>query len=342
MMIWHVTSTCWLFAVIGYELHFMLCSSMCCLRYLPPTRRRATRNAIFVYLWAAAIATCSSFGYPSFPIEPIMRNDVLCIPIDHDRKSLLFLWLALIPISYLIPFSYVGWLVWKARRNKLLPKKGQRRTIAVFFCRIAICYACIITPSILAVFVRNTWVTWSAILLGFFQVFVTAILALQKPDIQLAVQTLFSWMGCSVCFTTQSGIKLSEGSDHHSQCNRTGSRLSIFSSTLTVSSQMNLPVSSRVVRPSITPFSGRISEELFQEQSDMEGLELDWRVSEHPPPPTSDNAVDKDVYEDVPKQSDLHYQFDDELEADNPDDVICYHIEEEEDESNLPVCPFDP
>jgi hypothetical protein len=271
-----------------------------------------------------------------------MRNDVLCIPIDHDRKSLLFLWLALIPISYLIPFSYVGWLVWKARRNKLLPKKGQRRTIAVFFCRIAICYACIITPSILAVFVRNTWVTWSAILLGFFQVFVTAILALQKPDIQLAVQTLFSWMGCSVCFTTQSGIKLSEGSDHHSQCNRTGSRLSIFSSTLTVSSQMNLPVSSRVVRPSITPFSGRISEELFQEQSDMEGLELDWRVSEHPPPPTSDNAVDKDVYEDVPKQSDLHYQFDDELEADNPDDVICYHIEEEEDESNLPVCPFDP
>ncbi|GAX17614.1 hypothetical protein FisN_18Lh270 [Fistulifera solaris] len=105
---------------------------------------------------------------------------------------------------------------------------------------------------------------------------------------------------------------------------------------------MNLPVSSRVVRPSITPFSGRISEELYQEQSDMEGLELDWRGSEHPPPPTTDNAAEKDVYEDVPKQSDLHYQFDDELEPDNPDDVICFHIEEEEDESNLPVCPFDP
>lgn len=336
MMIWHITSTCWIFGVICYELHFMLCSSFRCLRYLPPTRSRAARNALLVYLWAAAIATWSSFGNSSFPVEPTMQNDVFCIPINHDRKTLLFLWLFLIPISCLAPYSYVGWLVWEARRSKLLPKKGQRRSISVFFFRIALCYAIIMAPSILAVFFRNTWVTWSAIILGYSQVFVTAILSLQKPDIQLAVREMLSRLCCSSIPIKSGKRSSSEGNDTLSQCNRTGSRLSIFSSSLTVSSQMNLPGGSKgSARASITPFSFRISEELYEEQSDLDNL--------NPLPHTTHAATpEEDVYEDVPRQSELHYQFDDELEPDNPDDVICFHIEEEEDESNLPVCPFDP
>ena len=357
MMIWHLTLTCWLFAVVGYELHFMLCSSLRCLRYLPPTRRRATRNAVLVYIWGAAVAAWSSLGQQAnVPMEPTMQNNVFCIPVNHDRKALLFLWLCLIPLSCLVPVSYILWLMWETRRSNLLPRKGQRRTITVFFFRIAVCYASIVTPCFLVLFFRNTWVTWSAILLGYSQVLVTVILSLQKPDVLLAVLELFSTLGCSSCINksqtnnnNNNNNKPSEGNkdDAQSHCNRTGSRLSMFSSTFTVSSQMNLPASSRVVRPSITPFSGRISEELYQEQSDiMSDLEgMDGRGSEHPLPQTTATTVilPEDVYEDVPKQSDVHYQFDDELEPDNnPDDVICFHIEEEEDESNLPVCPFDP
>jgi hypothetical protein len=45
-------------------------------------------------------------------------------------------------------------------------------------------------------------------------------------------------------------------------------------------------------------------------------------------------------YEDVPKQSDLHYQFDDELDENDPECAIAHAILEEDDESDLPVAPF--
>jgi len=286
------TCRAYLTAILATELQYMLVSSTKCLRYEPPTHARATKYSLLVYLWSLILALWTSLGYDwnIYPAPPQLRQGLVCMPIDGNPLTQWILWTLVAPVTTLGPFLYSFIIAYKVR--KLLPRKGQRRTLALYYFRIALGWFVLFIPPYVALVALQTelpkWMVGIAGILGQSQVLVAALCSLYKPDIALAVAQLFACCGTRTIVDDTS-------SSHHDDPSVSygGTRMADFSSLGAVESHRNMK------------------------------SELDV------------------VYDDVPRQSDRHYQFDDELDPEhNADDIIAHNIEEEQDESSLPVCPF--
>lgn len=341
-LVWTTTAIAWLNAVIGFELHYMLWSSFRCIRYQPPTRRRATRNSLIVYVWATLMACWSTFGHPKiYRADLTLQHDLVCLPVAFNTKTMLFLWFLFLPLATLLPFFFTVWVVYDVYRNDRLPHKGQRRTLAIYFFRIWIFYALMRMPGTAGFFlvpIENTWITWALGIWGHAQVLVVSIVSLCKPDVALAVRELFTCQRTSdddvpmVVLGTSEACHETHLSHEQSQC--------ALSSNLR-SSWTIFPTSQRSLRSEGT--KSHSLRRLFTSCTSAPALDVcknddDAPRSESETSRPGERYSIVENYEDVPKQSDLHYQFDDELDESN---IIAFHIEEEADETDLPVCPFD-
>lgn len=350
-LVWNMTCMSWLNAVIAYELHYMLWCSFRCIRYQAPTRRRATRNSLLVYLWAAVMACLVGFGHPHSESE--LQHELLCLPVEYSTKSMLFLWFLFIPLMAILPSISLLWVVYDVWRNDRLPKKGQRRMLSIYFFRIWACYAFLRLPAFMAYVIgpiERTWIAWAIGIWGHSQVLVSAVVILWKPDIYLAVRQLVACPSCCPqCEDDQHHISKMDNS-----MIRSGSQMTSHNkSSLTMPrSSLSLWAFSQPSLDTLSPHSQRnmlhtsASSCALDSQRNMFHTSASTCALEVPASPRDCPRRGSEIigpiysqqYEDVPKQSDLHYQFDDELDEDN---VIAFHIEEEADESDLPVCPFD-
>ena len=345
-LVWTMSCVCWLSAVIGYELHYMLWSSFRCIRYQPPTKQRATRNSLVVYTIVVALACWSTFGYPAvYTADSSMQGDLYCLPVSHDTKTILFLCFCFYPLLATIPLVFLTWVVYDVYRHKILPQRGQRRNLSLYFLRLGLMYILLRFPAAaVATFapMANSWLTWAVGICGHLQVLLSAVLSLRKPDVLLAVQELMTCQRTQEHEQQAFSVNDSKEVCQEAQLSRQPSSRGTLERTVR-SSWSFFPGSQKsLVRSGTT--NQKSQKSLAKGES---STALDNGDENPNDPPKTDSETDRvqdrfplfiEEYEDVPKQSDLHYQFDDELDETN---IIAYHIEEENDEEDLPVCPFE-
>jgi hypothetical protein len=159
-VIWGVSTNAWLNAVVMFEIHRMLKSSRIRKRYFPPTRRRVHWSALYVNLWTGFVATWGLYSFPWLPHETNVLRGLSCLPEQDDQKSTLFLWLCFMPCFMLIPYAYAVYVAWHVWKNNLLPPKGQRRFIAIYFFRIVCVFVVMWGPFVICFFVLSDTSIW--------------------------------------------------------------------------------------------------------------------------------------------------------------------------------------
>lgn len=366
-------------------MYYMLTSSSRCLRYEAPTRTRISLQAVTVYVLSASLTLGWVFCRPlmSLPRSQV-RYRMVCLPAAKSPKEQLIWWLIYLPVVVIVPFAYVAWTWYDVYAKQLLPRKGQRRLLYLFFHRLALVDASISLMSLIVLQCvkeklqgRSSWIAWVALLVFFVRIPVTQIMVIRKPDIAQAARDVRRSVPCS----TQREQKRNDGRSLN-QSNIFGSMGSLPS---ILSWRGQASTSQSNLRPQRTKrtMAGSVKSSLFTAASSTMALDVvggmpspedtDWRscvssirtleaktsscsnnhnvttttaaaMASNPSNHIADDGVDvasMNSYEDVPKQSEIHYQFDDELDERDPNCAIAFHIQEENDETELPVCPFE-
>jgi hypothetical protein len=159
-IIWGVSTNAWLNAVVMFEIHRMLKSSRIRKRYFPPTKRRVNWNALYVNLWTAFVASWGLYSFPWLPHQTSVLGGLTCNPVQHDPKSTLFLWLCFMPCFFLVPYFYAVYVAVDVWKNNLLPPKGRRRFIAIYFFRIVAVLVVMWGPVIICFFILAHTSPW--------------------------------------------------------------------------------------------------------------------------------------------------------------------------------------
>ena len=83
---------------------------------------------------------CTIMGLLSFiPILPTTVDALfgfVCVPMEYDFPSTMFMWLFFVPLYFGIPSMYVIYVFTNVLWRTLLPPRGGRPELAVYFFRI--------------------------------------------------------------------------------------------------------------------------------------------------------------------------------------------------------------
>ncbi|CAJ1947289.1 unnamed protein product [Cylindrotheca closterium] len=180
----------WLNGVVCFQLHRMLSFSNGRRRYQMPSRRRVTFHSMAVYSWCLFLASWGIYETPKFPFHSGAVTGLGCLPVETDGASTLFFWLVFFPVFAGIPLVYVMWACFDVYRRNLLPPRGKRRLLFIYYARLVGMFVVMWVPSIVLAFVMPispeyffAGGTWSHLQGG-----VSAVVALMKPDILQAVK----------------------------------------------------------------------------------------------------------------------------------------------------------
>ena len=204
--VWGIGANCWLNALITYQLHSLLKCSQQTRRYRIPPPKNVTKHALLVYLYCAFLGSWGLFpqststqdnnDQTNFPYHAIQISGLACIPVEADLASSLFFWLFFMPLFSLIPIFYVIYVAIDIWRRQLLPSRGKRRLLALYFGRIIIVFLVFWGPYFLLNYllasVVPTWVIYVGGTLSHLQGPVSAGVSLMKPDIWHAVRRFWT------------------------------------------------------------------------------------------------------------------------------------------------------
>jgi hypothetical protein len=188
-----IGANAWLNAVITQQLHTMLRFSHQRRRYKSPTRIQVSKQALAVYFYCAFLGTWGLIDNENFPYHTGLTVGLACLPIERDTQSTIFFWLCFFPLFVGIPVVYVVYVCYDVMVvRKLLPPKGKRRVLSVYFFRLIMVFLIMWLPTFIVLFVAAPWLpTWAHFAGGTWshlQGAVSAVVSLFKPDIWNAVQ----------------------------------------------------------------------------------------------------------------------------------------------------------
>ena len=186
----------WLNAVIAYEVYRLLRSSNIRQRYFPPTNYQVYRNSIICYgiaILAGSIPLVATWlQWDDWFPTPGIQAGFLCQATEYSLSSTLYFWFFIAPLIFGIPYIFATYVfvdvVWY---TKLLPPKGRRRELSIYFFRIAAMFAFLWCPTFFVMYalrgIASPWFVWSFGAFSHTQGLVSAVLTLYKQDIRLAV-----------------------------------------------------------------------------------------------------------------------------------------------------------
>lgn len=150
--VWGIGCNAWLNAAIARHLHRMLQCGARMERYFPPTWQRVVCESLGVYVWMAFVA--SWVFIPFLPHDIALSAGLACLPHEYDTASTVFLWTVFMPAFALLPTAYALYVAWDIMvYNKLLPPRGKKRDLAVYFARIVAVFLLMWVPSIFLMFI---------------------------------------------------------------------------------------------------------------------------------------------------------------------------------------------
>ncbi|CAB9507781.1 expressed unknown protein [Seminavis robusta] len=196
-IIWSVGANLWVNAVIALEVHNLLVASQRRQRYYPPARKRIVWLSLACYIWAAFLASWALYGIEWFPTDSL--RGLVCLPLEANITSTIVWWtIFFIPIG-VIPLTYVSYVAFCVFRRNLLPPRGKKREIAVFFFRIYISFCLLWFPAVFGLFAAGSESLWGVYFFGSLSHasgFVSAMVSLLKRDIWIATCDLVK---CRIC-----------------------------------------------------------------------------------------------------------------------------------------------
>ncbi|CAJ1947791.1 unnamed protein product [Cylindrotheca closterium] len=191
-----VSASSWLNAILAWQLHAMLKASNQHRRFKAPTRQRAVKHGLLVFLWSAFVATWTLWQVDWWPIRTELYSGAFCLPMAYDNTSLAFLFLVFGPCCFVVPFLYICHVVIDILWKQLLPPKEKRKRLLIFF-GLIITYFFIWVPTIVLTYIlgywMTSWYTYFGAVWGVSQGFISAAVCLLKADIQQACR---KFVGC--------------------------------------------------------------------------------------------------------------------------------------------------
>lgn len=203
--VFSIASNGWLNAVICKQVHNMLVCVKTKNTYYPPPPRLVLGHAALVYLWALFVASwhligvaLENVGIQFWPHEAALISGAACLPMDVDTESTIFFYCVFFPALLGIPLAYTFYLMIDIWRNDLLPPRGKRRQLTVFFLRLIMVFLLMWVPAILLIYIAGQvlgpWSKWFGGSWCHLQGAVSAAASLYKPDV---FQAVVNFVTCS-------------------------------------------------------------------------------------------------------------------------------------------------
>jgi MFS family permease len=127
----------WLNGVVCLEVYKLLRSSRIRKRYFPPSDRYVYLSASACFAVALIPALLPLLGQTSEWLpEPGIQAGFVCTVAEQSWKDTLCWWLVIAPLAFAIPYAFASYVFYDVViRSKLLPPKGKRRELTVYFFR---------------------------------------------------------------------------------------------------------------------------------------------------------------------------------------------------------------
>jgi hypothetical protein len=186
VLVFTLIANSYLNALIAREVYDLLAKSHIRQRYFAPSRRTVTQNAVVVYTAALILAALSIADLPGLPLRTEAIEGLFCAPVGYDTPSTYFWWFVFLPLLNGIPSVYIIGCMYQVWKHQMLPPPGRRRTVAVYFFRIALVLFVAYLPSMIALHIIGDvgpWWTLATALFSCAYVPVTAAASLWKEDI---------------------------------------------------------------------------------------------------------------------------------------------------------------
>lgn len=200
--VWGIGANAWLNALMAWEILKMLKSSRQLRRYRPPEIRQVCINGVVVYFLVGFFSALGSLELNSlYPLDTALHGSLTCGPKPFSKGQTLIVWLFFAPLFVLIPYVYVLFCVVYIFWNKLLPKRGKRRILSIYFFRIVAIFLVMWGPVAFLIYFFNEFIIetekehasiFSVAVWAHFQAVVSAAVTLTKPDVCQAVKNLLS------------------------------------------------------------------------------------------------------------------------------------------------------
>lgn len=194
-IIFGVGANAWLNATVAWQLYRLLRNSRLHIKYKTPSHSDATKHAMMVYLFVATLACLFIIRTNRDPMAVTLHKGMACLPGEVDMVSSIFFWVGFIPFFILIPLGIVLWTSYQLYKYKMLPKRGRRRTLSLFFIRLVVIFVVMWLPGIFCMFIgaswwSTPWIDWAGGTWGHLQGAASAIAVFLKPDIHKTVMDL--------------------------------------------------------------------------------------------------------------------------------------------------------
>ena len=200
-LVFGLSANGWLNGMTAWEVYRLLRSSHIRKKYYPPKRKEIAYKAFAVYAYCLFLGFLILISGEMLSARPM--SGFFCIAGSHDHASDLFFWLFFVPLSFGIPYLIVFWVFYDVMfRSKLLPARGKRRDLSVYFFRISFVFLFMWMPAIVIHFMcrgrTSPWVVWAVATWSHLQGLVSAGIACLKPDIY---QSVIDLLRCKKCYS---------------------------------------------------------------------------------------------------------------------------------------------
>lgn len=192
-IIWGIGGNAWLNAVICSQVHRMLRSSYDRRHYRPPTKRAVTIHALLVNVGILLLAGVGIFSMRGWPIRTMAASGLTCLPLEYNKMSTIFMWCVYLPLWIGIPYFYVVYVAVDIWWRRLMPPRGRRRALAIYFFRIVGVFVLMWGPVFVMTYAfagMSPWLVFVASIWAHMQASVSAVVALLKPDVAEAARQL--------------------------------------------------------------------------------------------------------------------------------------------------------
>lgn len=164
-----IGASLWIGAMIAYEIHKMLRFSKIRRRYFPPSIGQIIKQVAIVNTICVAFGLLGLADQHWIPFHyRASGGGAACVPLEIDRASTIFFWSFFIPFYAGIPFAFVLFVAGDAAIRQLLPPKGRRRLLALYFFKILLCFSLSWLPFVVLVHIvgpylnNAVWGLWVA------------------------------------------------------------------------------------------------------------------------------------------------------------------------------------
>eukprot|EP00934_Nitzschia_sp_Nitz4_P006917 Nitzschia sp. Nitz4//scaffold412_size15754//9409//10414//NITZ4_008872-RA/size15754-processed-gene-0.18-mRNA-1//-1//CDS//3329551327//6907//frame0 len=132
------SANAWLNGLMAWEVYKLLRSSYVRRRYFPPSDRQVYLTSFACYGIALFSASLPMLGtIVDWLPQAGLQAGFLCLQAQENLTHMLVFWLFMAPIHFVVPYLYAAWVFYDVVfRSKLLPPKGKRRELTVFFFRV--------------------------------------------------------------------------------------------------------------------------------------------------------------------------------------------------------------